>query len=131
MRVERALPGQRLLEIGALAGRLVQRQRGADHGGEVGGEAREEQPAVAPGMAEPVAAGHACGDEVEGARGHLDPGRLAQHDAGVGQRRDHQAVPVGQHLVVEAGPTRVAARACSSLPRSVERAAPRRLHAAR
>ena len=35
---------------------------------------------------------------------------MASHDgssrmiAGIDQRRDHQAVPVGQHLVVEAGP---------------------------
>ena len=44
--------------------------------------------------------------------------------AGIGQRRDHQAVPVGQHLVVEAGPDPFAAQhqeAC----RAAWRAAPR------
>ena len=71
--VERALPGQRALEIGVLAGRLVERERGADHGGMIGGEAREQEPALAPGMAEPVAARHLGGDEQEGARRHLDP----------------------------------------------------------
>ena len=56
--VERALPGERLFEIGALPGRLVERQRGADHGGEVGREAGKFELACAPGMAEPVAARH-------------------------------------------------------------------------
>ena len=56
--VERALPGERLVEVAALGRRLVQRQRGADHVGEVGGEAGEQEPPFAPGMAQPVAAGH-------------------------------------------------------------------------
>ena len=34
----------------------------------------------------------------------VEPGRLVEDLAGIGERRDHQAVPVGQHLVVEAGP---------------------------
>ena len=49
----------------------------------------------------------------------VDPGRLAEHGAGIDQRRDHQAVPVGQHLVVEAGPHPLAARTSSSLARSM------------
>ena len=40
----------------------------------------------------------------------VEPGRLAEHDAGIDQRRDHQSVPVGQHLVVEAGPHAARAR---------------------
>ncbi len=55
MRIERALPGKRAVEEAPLAGRLVERQRGADHGGEIGGEAWKQQLPVAPGMAEPVA----------------------------------------------------------------------------
>ena len=43
----------------------------------------------------------------------------SEHDAGIGQRRDHQAVPVGQHLVVEAGPHAFARAASSSLSRSM------------
>ncbi len=58
MGVEGALPGKRALEIGPLAGRFVQRQCGADHGGEIRGETGEGQLAGAPGMAEPVAFGH-------------------------------------------------------------------------
>ena len=46
MRIESALPGQRALEIGALAGRLVKRERGADHGGVVRGQARQQQLAL-------------------------------------------------------------------------------------
>ena len=108
--VECPLPGERALEIGALPGRLVQRQRGADHIGEIGGEAWIEQSAVAPGMAEPVCLGHAAHNKIEGPRGHGDPGRLRQHAPGVGQSRDHQAVPIGQDLIVEAGPHSFAAQ---------------------
>ncbi len=104
MRVHCRLPGQCLVEKLALAGRLEQRQRGADHGGEIRRQPRKQQLPGAPRMAEPVALGHRCGDEVEGAARHRNPRRLAEHDAGVDQRRDHQAVPVGQNLVVEAGP---------------------------
>jgi hypothetical protein len=35
MRVERALPGESLIEIAAFAGCFIERQRGADHGGEI------------------------------------------------------------------------------------------------
>src|SRR5262249_25699609 len=50
--LERRLPVECALEIAVLAGCLVERQRGADHGGMIGGEAREQELAVAPGMAE-------------------------------------------------------------------------------
>jgi len=73
MRIERALPGQRLREIGAFAGRLMQRQRGADHGGEIGGQAGKQQLARAPGMPKPIALGHCPRDESEGALGHGEP----------------------------------------------------------
>ena len=42
----------------------------------------------------------------KGAGASVDPGRLPEHDAGDGQRGDHQPVPVGQHLVVGPGRTR-------------------------
>ena len=61
-------------------------------------------------MPEAVALGHAAHNEVEGPGRHFDPGRLAQHGPGIRQRRDHQAVPVGQHLVVEARPHPIAAQ---------------------
>ena len=55
-------------------------------------------------MAEPVAARHRAGDEGERARGGVEPRRLGEQEACVGERGDHQPVPVGEHLVVEAGP---------------------------
>ena len=55
-------------------------------------------------MAEPVAARHRAGDEGERALGRVEPRRLGEEEAGVGERGDHQPVPVGEHLVVEAGP---------------------------
>ena len=36
------------------------------------------------------------------ARASVDPVRPLEHHPGIGQRRDHQPVPVGQHLVVPA-----------------------------
>ena len=38
----------------------------------------------------------------EGAGSHGDPAGLIERDAGVGEGRDHQAVPVRQNLVIEA-----------------------------
>jgi hypothetical protein len=54
-------------------------------------------------MAEPVAAGHGRLDEAERALRHVEPGRFVQLNTGMDQGGDHQPVPVGQHLVVEAG----------------------------
>ena len=85
MGVEGALPSHRPLEIGSIAGRLMQHQRGADHGGEVGRQAGKQQFARAPGVPEAVALGHAARDEVEGADGHGDPARLVQDDPGIDQ----------------------------------------------
>ena len=56
---------------------------------------------------------------------HVDPVGLAEQRAGVGERGDHQPVPVGQHLVVEAGPHALLARARAAW-RAAWRAAPRR-----
>ncbi len=99
--VERRLPLQRLLQIAALARRLVERERGADHGGVVGGEPREQQPPVPPGMAQALPAAHLAIHTQEGARRHLDPSRLAEGDSGIDQSGDHQPVPVGEDFVVE------------------------------
>ncbi len=54
-------------------------------------------------MAEAVALGHRFGDETECAGRKLDPFLFAEEPARIGERGDHQAVPVGEHLVVEAG----------------------------
>ena len=55
-------------------------------------------------MPQPVAAGHRFCDETKRSGGHVDPGGLAENGRGVGQACDHQAVPIGQHLVVPARP---------------------------
>ena len=73
MRIERALPRQRLVEKALLAGRLEQRERGADHRGEVGRQSGKQQLPVAPRMTETVALGHRRGDEIEGAPRHGEP----------------------------------------------------------
>ena len=57
---------------------------------------RQEWPSRSPRVIAPR-------DEVEGALGDLEPRRFVEHQARIGERRDHQSVPVGQHLVVEAG----------------------------
>ena len=64
----------------------------------------KQQPALAPRMAEPVASGHVVAHECEGPLGHRDPVRLPERQPGMDQRRDHQAVPVRQNLVVQARP---------------------------
>ena len=76
MAIEGALPGERLVKVGPLAYGLVERQRGPHHAGEVRGQPGQQQPPGAPGMPQPVAAGHFGGDEAEGARRHFDPARL-------------------------------------------------------
>src|ERR1700683_4142727 len=53
-------------------------------------------------MAKAVAARHLAHNKIKGALCHIEPGRLAKHLASVGERRDHQSVPVGEDLVVEA-----------------------------
>ncbi len=110
MRIERGLPNLGALQIGALAGRFIERQRGARHRGKIRSEARIKQLARAPRMTEPIALRHLARDEIEGALCHRDPVRLIEQHAGIDQRRDHQPVPVRQHLVVEAGPHAAFAR---------------------
>ncbi len=53
---------------------------------------------------------HGLLDKQEGALGSLLPIRTIEHDSSARQRGDHQAVPVGEDLVVEAGTN--AAGAC-------------------
>ena len=43
-------------------------------------------------------------DKGEGARGERHPIGALEDETGIGERRDHQPVPIGQHLVVEPGP---------------------------
>src|SRR2546430_121615 len=78
------------IEMGAVRGRLEQRERRANHGGKIRREAGDGELPLAPGMAEPVAARHLAGDEVERARRKRDPSRLLEQDARIDQRSDHQ-----------------------------------------
>ena len=118
MAVELALPGQRAFEIGLLAGRLVTVRARRGSCGVVRSKAGEQAAVLAPGMAEPIAAAHFGGDEHEGAGGAAAP-RNARRRArsGVDQRRDHQPIPVGQHLVVEPGTHALAREPASSFAR--------------
>ena len=93
-----------MLQVILPARRFIERQRGPDHRGEVGRQPWKFELALPPGMAEPIAARHRTRDEGEGALGDRQPRRLGEDLAGIGKRRDHQAVPVGQHLIVKAGP---------------------------
>ena len=93
---------KRAVEEAALARCLIKRERGADHRGKIRGEAGEFQFAVAIGMAEPVAARHRPRNKIEGLPRQVDPGCFAKQQSGIGERRDHQPVPVGQHFIVEA-----------------------------
>src|SRR5690606_23800374 len=43
-------------------------------------------------------------NEGKGLAGGREPGGLAEGDGGVGEGRDHQAIPVGEDLVVPPGP---------------------------
>ena len=54
----------------------------------------------APGMAQAAVLGDVGEDEGKGGLGRRQPGGLVEGRAGGGEGRDHQAVPVGEHLVV-------------------------------
>src|SRR5438445_1649568 len=73
MAIERCLPDERRLEVIVLAGRLVKRERCADHGSMIGCKTRKQQLARAPGMAQPVSLGHLGRNEREAAGGLRDP----------------------------------------------------------
>jgi len=80
----------------------------------IGGEAGNEELARSPGMTEPVTMGHLGVDKQERACGHFEPVRFLEHQACIDERRNHQAVPVREHLVIEAGPHPFGAR-CQQL----------------
>ena len=92
------------VKIPRLSGGLEQGERGAGHRRVIVDEGAGAGMSLPPGVQKPtVAAPELAHDKIErGARG-CNPGRLAEHGAGADERRDGQAVPVGQHLVVAAG----------------------------
>src|SRR5215471_10125139 len=60
-------------------------------------------------MTKPITAGHAALDESKCPLSHCEPMGLIHGYAGVSQRRDHQAVPIRQHLIVQAWSNALAA----------------------
>lgn len=58
---------------------------------------------MTPCVMQPAILAHGVGYEVEGLHGGIDPGLLAEGEAAPGKGRDHQPVPIRQHLVVPAG----------------------------
>ena len=105
MPVEHGDQRLRLVEVAHLAGRLEQRDAGARHVGVVVERAAMQPLAGAMGMEQPaVVVAHPVHDEAPGADRGGQPVVALEHGGGVGERGDHQAVPVGQHLVVPARP---------------------------
>src|ERR1051326_297154 len=92
------------VEVIALQGGGVERERGLDHGGVVGGEPGEDRLPGTIGVGEAPVAAHTVADEAEGGVRERDPGGLPKAGAGKSEGGDHQAVPVGEDLVVGCRP---------------------------
>ena len=94
-----------LLDIGCVASHLEHGETGARHVGIVVERATVKPLAGAVGVEEPaVLVAHAIHHEAPGAGCGGKPVVALEDGGGVGQRRDHQAVPVGQNLVIPARP---------------------------
>ncbi len=105
-------PPARRGKILGVARRLVQQQRGAAHIGVIVEDGTVRALALTPGMGEPAAAlAERLGDEGEAILGEIDPIGPIEAHAGGGEGGDHQPVPVGEDLVVQAGPDALLARA--------------------
>ena len=103
VRLERGAPALGGGEAGRIVGGLIEAQRGPDHVGVVAGVALHLGLAGAIGVGEAAVRLHALADEIEGGGRGFQPIGAVEHACGMGERGDHQAVPVGQHLVVPAG----------------------------
>ena len=90
----------RIVEEGALARDLEERERRPRHVGVVVEKLGLLDLAVSCRVAQPAALPHDIDNVVVRPLGHREPGRLGKNDRSLGQRRDHEAVPIGQHLVV-------------------------------
>ena len=109
-------------EVGGVEGGGVQRERRLGHGGVVGGEARPYRLAVAIAVGEPAIAAHGRHDGAIGIAGEIEPVITAEYGAGLRQAGDHQAVPIGEDLVVERGRDPAVALGEQGLAQSIEAA---------
>ena len=89
-------------QVRCRAGRLEQGDRRTRHVGVIVEDRLARAPAGAITVVEPPIGAHAVAHEREGGGGGGDPFGAAEHRADGGERRDHEAVPVGEHLVVAA-----------------------------
>ncbi len=132
MPVQHAHPGPGAVQIAGLARRLVHREGGAGHGRVIVQHGRLAEFVHPVAVPEAVALGHPVGDEIERQDRRVAPFRPVEDLGGGDEGRNHQAVPVGQHLVVPAGPdsrVRVAfntARSAASAASSSASPSPRR-----
>ena len=92
------------------AGGLVERERGADHRGEVGRKTGKLELALAPGMAEPVAARHVAGDECECAARPARARRFAEHRPALASAAIIRPFQSASTLSSRPGRTRLVAR---------------------
>ena len=92
----------RLRDPGGVEGGLVQIEERRDQKGVVGQVRRMARLAVHVSVQQPAVAGHLPEDQASGALRCLNIAGLVQDAPAVCQRRDHQAVPVRQDLVVAA-----------------------------
>ena len=93
------------LEIGGRPRRLEQAQRRARHRGVIVEQARRARAPVAPGVQQAaLRVAQVRGDERERGLGRGEEVGRVEHGRGASKRGDRQPVPVGENLVVAAGP---------------------------
>ncbi len=94
-------PGQ----VKSLAGHLMEGEGGTRHIGVIIEQSRMHCPAKTVAVREAAVGFHGMGRQGdEGLLRRVDPMRLVKIMPGAGEGGDHQAVPVGQHLVIKAWP---------------------------
>ena len=104
MRIQGLDPAAGLVEEPLMAGDLKQRKRGGCHIGIILQRCRMTQDMTAPAVTQPAVDRHFFDHMIEGADRDPQPVGMGESEAGMGERTDHQAVPVGQHLIVPAWP---------------------------
>ena len=103
MLIENCGPGLGLHDTVALARNISERQRGADHVGVVVGDRRGFGLARPIGMEQAAIFCHPCTDKMISGLRSVEPVGSVEGVARIGECSDHQPIPVGKNLVVEAG----------------------------